>query len=207
MPILRRTGSPPAARRIRLSAVIAAAILTFSLTLSHLDVLGLGEFRRVGQADGLSNRATAYKQAEDLESAERDARLAVSMAPNSAPARYNLAVIVEATGRTRAAERLYREALARSGYALAEAAANLARILIDRGAANEAIPLLSRSLELRPVEATCWNNLVVALMMTGQRGDALDAVRRAAELGVVLDPELVAIIGDLPSAPTESDDR
>jgi tetratricopeptide (TPR) repeat protein len=179
----------------RLRALIAGgAVLALSLGLSWIDLSDLGWIRRTGQAEALANRAAAHQHAGDLEAADRDARRATALAPWSARSRFNLAVIAEARGRLEEAEQSYREALELSEGALAEAAANLAKIMIDRGQADQAVSVLTRALEARPTHETCWTNLVVALMLSGRREDAAEAVRRALALGAALDPGLVTLV-------------
>jgi tetratricopeptide (TPR) repeat protein len=110
--------------------------------------------------------------------------------------RFNAGAVAEAAGRPEEAERFYREALAERPD-LAEAAGNLAALLIRQGRPEEAIPPLRGALERRPSSELCWNNLIVALFAAGHAGEALEAAEEALTHGVQPAPALLEEIGAL----------
>lgn len=62
---------------------------------------------------------------------------------------------------------------------------NLGTYLKDTGQPTEAIPALSRAVEIDPKHVDAWHNLGLAYLMTGRELEAVSALRRA----VRLDPE------------------
>ena len=106
--------------------------------------------------------------------------------------------VLEARGQKAEAERGYREALAAGDEPaiLAPAAANLAGLLIRRGAPAEAVPLLRAAVLRQPLHAVSWNNLIVALLATGNAPEAAEALKEATALGVPISPELRDAVPD-----------
>jgi Flp pilus assembly protein TadD len=152
------------------------------------------DLARIESAGALANRAVGYKQAGNLAAAETDARRAMELDPSSGPARFDLGTTLEAQGRIEEAERVYREALAVDA-GNADAAGNLAGILIRRNAEREAVPILERALASRRRHAVCWTNLVVAQASLGNLAAARRSAGAAIEAGVLLDPGLLAALG------------
>ena len=190
--LLLRDGRARAGRAGPLA--VGLAVMLTSLLIGWFDPADLGELRRRGQGEALANRAVAFQRRGDLGAAEQDARRGAELAPGSARARFNLGVILDAVGRKAEAEQAYVVSLELSGGGLAESAANLSKIYLDRGDSALAVRLLTRALESRPTHEGCWTNLIVALVLDERPADAREAVRRAVQFGVALDAGLVALV-------------
>jgi Tfp pilus assembly protein PilF len=175
--------------RRRLVGAIAAGALVVLCSL----LVPSASLARSEEAAAHANRASAYAEADDPIRAETEARRALALDSSSVPARYNLAVIVAASGRTADAERLYREVLALDP-AHAESAGNLAKLLVERGAAAEAVPILETALAHRPGDPTCWTNLVVAFLAMNDAARARRALADGRQAGVPFTPDLVAAV-------------
>jgi Flp pilus assembly protein TadD len=180
-------GSPP---RKRVATAALAGLLVAVLSL----VVPSASLARTEEAAALANRASVFAEAHDLGRAQAEARRGLALDPSSVPARYNLAVVLAAGGRTSDAEALYREVL-ELDPSHAESAGNLSKLLVERGAAREAVPMLERALAARPGDAACWTNLVVAWISLGDLARARRAVSEAEKMGVQLAPELVEAAG------------
>lgn len=172
-----------------------------ALALAAGVVVGVGSLlvpstalARTEEAAAHANRAAVFAEVHDLDGAQAEAGRALALDPSNILARYNLAVALGKADRKPEAEALYRDVLARDPTH-AESAGNLAKLLVERGAATEAIPILERALAGRPADATCWTNLIVASISTGDWERARRAVSDAKRIGVVLAPELVAAAG------------
>jgi tetratricopeptide (TPR) repeat protein len=176
--------SLPQSRR-RLPVAIVAGGLSAAISLS----VPFADLRIAERAAALANRAGSWKKAGDLPSGERDARLALRLDPAQRVARLNLAAIQTAAGRTGDAEASYREVL-RIYPADPGASENLSSILVLRGAQAEAIGLLRAAIDADPGATGCWNNLIVALMSSGDLTGARAEAARAESSGVTLDPAL-----------------
>lgn len=176
---------PAAGAKRRLALAAAAACLVLSVAVPA------GEMHRAFEAQGLTDRALAWKAAGDLQSAWKDATRARELAPRSARVRFNLGVVAAARGELAVAEQAYREAVELEPPGRAEAAANLSSLMIRRGEPASALPFLRRALLEHPSNALCWNNLVVALYDSGDPMAALRAVGDASRNGVTVDPALV----------------
>jgi type IV pilus assembly protein PilF len=150
--------------------------------------------KAVSKGEGLAVRAFDHLSAGDLDSAERDARAALELAPDSAVVNLNSGLVEEAAGRIASAEAAYRKALAIDPVQ-AEAAGNLSNILIRRGDLTQAIRILEPALQARPTYEPCWYNLVLAYVGSGQTDNAREAVRRARANGVELDPTMLRAFG------------
>lgn len=79
------------------------------------------------------------------------------------------------------ASEIYRQLVA-AGAASAADCSNLAAILLSRGRASEAIPLLQRGLELDAANPETWLNLGTALHASADLAGAAEAFRRAIAL-------------------------
>jgi tetratricopeptide (TPR) repeat protein len=167
------------------------AASAFALALSF--AVPSGDFLRTEKASALSVIADVQRKAGDLDAAARTSVLATDLDPENAIAWFNRGVAEAARGNTTEAERAYRAALA-ADPVQPEAASNLAGLLVRAGRAAEAAPLLEKALAAWPRHAVGWTNLVVSYAASGDRARARDAVRRAAGLGVALDPELVRVV-------------
>jgi Tfp pilus assembly protein PilF len=178
----------PSRKRFIVSVAMGLIATICSLTVPSATLA------RTEAAAAYANRASAFAEVHDLVRAEGEARAALTLDAASVPARYNLAVVLEAGGRTAEAEALYRETL-RLEPSHAEAAGNLAKILIERGAAKEAVPILERALTARPGNEACWTNMIVAWISLGDLGRARSAVAAAEKFGVQLAPELIEASG------------
>jgi len=152
------------------------------------------ELRRAEEAAALANRAVAFRQVGDLTGAERAARRAVEVDPESTPARFTLGLLLERSGRRAEAEREYREVL-RLDPGHAESAGNLAGLLVVSGRPAEAVPALRAALRVRPRHRACWTNLVVALAASGDEAGTRTAAEEAIRSGVILDEDLLRRIG------------
>jgi Flp pilus assembly protein TadD len=178
----------PSRRRLRMAILSGVLVASASLLVPS------AALARAEEAAALANRASVFAEAHDLGRAEKEARRALALDPSSVPARYNLAVVLAAGGRTSDAERLYRQVLT-ADSSHAGSAGNLAKLLVERGAAKEAIPILERALASRPGDAACWTNLVVAWISLGDVARAQRAIAEAEKLGVQLAPELIEAAG------------
>ena len=107
-------------------------------------------------------------------------------------------------GRLTEAEAGYREALTVSGRN-ADALRFLGAVLLQRGDATGAVPLLEKAAKLAPTAAT-WVNLAAALRADHNPGRAAEACRRALALDKTLSAAVFALghayrdLGDLPAA-------
>ena len=114
----------------------------------------------------------------------------------------------EAEDRAVRAERLeeaataYRTAL-EVDPASPEAARGLASALARTGQVEQALGVLRRALTFEPRNAGCWNGLVALLCAAGDPVEARRAAERAMELGLQLDPGVLAAIAALPAGPAE----
>jgi tetratricopeptide (TPR) repeat protein len=180
--------------RKRYAALAAAAgCLIFSALLAYPLYSAMSprrDLRAEVEAEGLINRARAHKRAGDLATAMEDARLALDRGPGSAHVFFSAGVIAEAAGSVEQAEEAYRAAL-RLRPEHADAASNLAGIMIRRGAAAGAIPYLRTALIANRLHPACRNNLVVALIASGDLTGARREAERARAEGIALNPELV----------------
>jgi tetratricopeptide (TPR) repeat protein len=180
--LLDRSAAPPRRRLFALAAGVAVAVVSFTVPAADLTC--------AETAGALSNRAAAYRQAGELEAAERDARRAIETDPSLVAPRFNLATILDAKGDTKGAEAAYAAALDLDP-ASADAAGNLAALMVRRGAPRDAIPILERALLVRPAHEACRTNLVVALLAAGDAAGARRAAEAAARAGVKLDAGLL----------------
>lgn len=116
--------------------------------------------------------------------AEADA--AVAIAPPTAPAagsaEYQALLEQARAARGRAAEGLYRQAIAANPNG-SEALADLAFILVDRGVNPEARDLAQRASTIDPTNSKAWITLAVALTGLNQRDAAREAYRSCVERG------------------------
>jgi tetratricopeptide (TPR) repeat protein len=181
---LLHKGIPRRATALTCGAVVCAISLLVPFHDLKATVMG----------EGLANRAVAYLNCNDLESAELEAAKALELAPASALVNFNAGVVEDAAGRPDRAEAAYRRSLGIDA-GLAEAAANLGKILIFRSDFKAAVVILERALRERPTHQLCWNNLVLAYTADGQGASARAAVRRARANGVLLDPAMLQAIG------------
>jgi Flp pilus assembly protein TadD len=181
-------------RRRRLAALAAAAgCAIFSSVLAYALYSAMPprrDLRAELEAEALINRARAHKRAGDLAAAMEDAQLALDRGPGSAHVFFSVGVIAEAAGSVDQAEEAYKEAL-RLRPEHADAASNLAGIMIRRGAAAGAIPYLRTALIANRLHPAGRNNLVVALIASGDLTGARREAERAREEGVALNPELL----------------
>jgi hypothetical protein len=150
------------------------------------------------EAGALANRASAWKQKNDLDAAERDLREALAHDPRSTRMAsvwplYNLGVVFEARGELAEAEESYRKAL-RIDVSHVESAANLAALLIKQQRPGETIAPLRSSLAERPDHRPAWSNLVIALVMLDRHDAAREAADQAAAFGIELDPGLLRLL-------------
>ncbi len=119
--------------------------------------------------------------------------------PDSALARYNLAVLLASLGRRDDAIEQYRLA-ARLDSEDADIRNNLGFLLLQRGEPEAAVESLRRAIELRPTAADPHFNLGRALMQLGHEPEAHAHLRQAAEL----DARYASILSD-PSTPPAAD--
>jgi pentatricopeptide repeat protein len=153
-----------------------------------------GSLVRSSEAGALANRAALLVQAGDLPAAEEAARAGIARDPEGLAPRFQLALVLERRGRAAEAEAAYHDVVVRDpGHAAA--AANLSRLLLARSEPAQAVPILRDALRANPTDALCWNNLVVALAMTGDREEARTAWHEAKSRGVELDRELLEAVG------------
>lgn len=141
-------------------------------------------------ADHLAMRANQYRKIGDLGAAQREMSAALALPVRSAPVLFNAGVLAEAQGDLRGAESAFREALEIDRDRV-EAAGNLSAILIRRGEAAEAIPLLLHAVQVRPSHDVCWNNLVVAYLEVGDERAAGRTAADAQRRGAKIDPGLL----------------
>lgn len=172
-------------RRRAVAAGVAVVVAATSFAIPT------GSLRGTLAADALALRGLAWSRLDARTEAVRDFDRALAADPESVVALHNYGVALARFGDPDAAAGLYRRALAVDPTHV-ESAGNLAGLLIDRGAVEDAIPPLERALAARPGHVTAWTNLVVCRMMAGDVAGALESTRSAAEIGVTLDPVLVA---------------
>jgi len=173
----------------RATALISALAVCAISLLMPFDAL-----KSAVMGEGLANQAIAYMDGGDLQSAGRSANRALELAPRSALVNFNAGVVEGAAGRSESAEAAYRRTLG-IDPSFAEAAGNLAKLLILRSDFDEAAVILEGALRERPANQVCWNNLVLAYTGAGRNQSAREAVRRAAANGVQLDPGMLRAIG------------
>ena len=178
-------------RRLLASLGVATALALGSFLVPSSD---LG---RIEIAGALANRSVGFKLSGALGKAEKDARRAIAIDPSAPLARFNLGVVLEAGGRRAEAEKMYRDALS-VDPGNADAAGNLSRILIDRHAEREAVPILERALAREGRHAVCWTNLVVAEASIGDVPSARRSAEAATKAGVRLDPGMLRALGFAP---------
>ena len=76
------------------------------------------------------------------------------------------------------------------------AAGNLAALWLADGRASSAEGLSRQALQLVPLDETCRNNLIAALISQGRAADARTEIARSRARGVRVDPQLEALIVD-----------
>jgi hypothetical protein len=190
-------GSPdlsPARRWGALSVGLLVAVLSLAVPS--------GDLYRLQTAESLGNRAHAYLAAGMLGPAESDARQATALQPDSVRLWVNLGAVLLANERVEEAESSFRNAM-ELDPASPEAARGLASALARSGRVNEGIVVLRRALSFEPRSTGCWNGLVALLYASGDRTGAALAARRAGDLGLSLDPELLAEISSGAPGPAE----
>lgn len=180
------TSSEVASRAPSRSRVRALAVAAACATLSFL--VPSSALLRLERASTLANRAQARLAVKQIAAAERDARDAISAAPEQPTPWFALGIVLQESGRAAEAEEAYRNAQARDPNV---GAANLAAVLLSQRRPAEAVPILRQALERNPTERALWTNLVIALAMAGDPTGARDAVARAAQQGIAIDPRLV----------------
>jgi len=138
-------------------------------------------------AIGLAGLAVlTWRQAQVWRNTETLWRYAVSATPESSGAHYNLALLVEARGKSDEAEQHYRQAL-EINPAYMRAHNNLGVMLAKQNRLAEAIEHYNKVVKIDPSSAEAHNNLGNALF---RRGELDEAVRHYRE-AVRSDPEYV----------------
>lgn len=179
--------------------------LALALSLAALSLLApAGEIAARGEAAGLVQRAWARRQSGDLAAAEDDLRRALEANPLSAPARVQMGLVLEATGRGGEAETIYREAL-RVQPRYAAAACLLGQRMRLDGRSEEALEILREGLALEPLQELCWNNLIASLADLGRGVELERELERARVAGVTLSPRLTVTLPQPPAAQPSGD--
>ena len=168
---------------------LAAGVCTLAVSFG----IPSAALMRAEKASALSVVSDVQRKSGELDAAADTARRATALDAGNAVAWFNRGVIEAARGHQADAERAYRASLD-ADPEMADAAANLAGILVATGRASEAAPALEKALAAWPRNAVGWTNLVVAYAASGDMARARDAARRAVASGVSLDPELVKTV-------------
>lgn len=192
--LIGRSGLSPRRRWGAMSVGVLVAVLSLAVPS--------GDLFRLQTAESLGNRAKAYLVAGMVGPAESDARRAIALRPDSIRLWVNLGAVLLASERLEEAEASYRSAMEIDPVS-PEAARGLASTLARSGRVEEGIVVLRRALSFEPRNAGCWNGLVALLYAAGDRTEAVRAARRATELGVSLDPRLLAEISEGPPGTVE----
>ena len=192
--MIGRSGLSPRRRWGAMSVGVLVAVLSLAVPS--------GDLFRLQTAESLGNRAKAYLVAGMVGPAESDARRAIALRPDSIRLWVNLGAVLLASERLEEAEASYRSAMEIDPVS-PEAARGLASTLARSGRVEEGIVVLRRALSFEPRNAGCWNGLVALLYAAGDRTEAVRAARRATELGVSLDPRLLAEISEGPPGTVE----
>lgn len=133
----------------------------------------------------------------DLNNAEKRFRRAIALDKDAAGAWVGLGVVAEKRGDPSTAETSYRKALA-IDPGLAEPRANLARLLVARGALDEARDQLRRLIEVQADDPAGWMALCEVLWRMGRDPEASTVVDEARErLGDRPETELLLARRDL----------
>lgn len=135
--------------------------------------------RQCAPALDLSGRI--FYQLGDFRSAEARIRAGLAIEPARADAWSNLAIVLEASGRPRAAADCLKQALKLDPHAY-ELETNLSAIESRLARPAEAEAAARRALSGNPRYGAAWYNLALALQAQRRPIEALDAVRRAAGL-------------------------
>ena len=176
----RKRGRPGAL--VLTGAVVAASFLMPSSSARELE-----------SATGLMNRAIAHMEAQQPESALRDAQAAIAIHPSSPVIQYNYGALLAAQGDVQGAEAAYRTAW-RLDPTMIYAGCNLGNLLVESGRPSEAIPILTDALREDPSSEVCWTVLVVAHAESGDLAKAADTIDAATAQGVALPPDLVEAV-------------
>ncbi len=133
----------------------------------------------------------------DVATAEKRFRRALAIEKDASGAHVGLGVVAERRGDRELAEKEYRAALA-IDPALAEPRANLARLLAERGALDEARDHLRRLIEVQADDPAGWYALVEVLWRMGRDPEASALVDEAvARFGARPEIELLVARRDL----------
>jgi Tfp pilus assembly protein PilF len=133
----------------------------------------------------------------EIAAAEERFRHALAIDADSAAAWLGLGLVAERRGDPKAAEASYRRALA-IDPGLPEPRANLARMLVARGALDEARDQLKRLVEVRADDVAGWFVLAEVLWRMERDAEASDVVDEAiARFGVRAETELLVARRDL----------
>jgi tetratricopeptide (TPR) repeat protein len=178
---------------------LGLGILAVSITASVASDAG-GERRAEITGSALANRGVTWKQAGDLEAAERDLARAIEIDPDSPAAWFGLGVLEEQRGRPAEAAQAYERVLAARPGAVVPAC-NLARLRILEGRFDDALSLARRALDYMPDDATCWSQVVTASYLGQGPTAGRAALGRAHAVGVVLPEPLVDALERLARAP------
>ena len=138
---------------------------------------------RPAHATAWTQLAWSLLQIRDLEGAEGAYRKAIALAPDAAIAHNGLgALLADGLGRYGEAIEAFRRAL-KLDPALLYARSNIAAALSYQRKYAEAIALAQKSLEQTPQDYTALSVLGLAYSATGQPRKAVEAFRRAVEIG------------------------
>ncbi|WP_437774910.1 multiheme c-type cytochrome [Sorangium sp. So ce1097] len=130
---------------------------------------------------GVDPGALPGRAAQDLEGALREYIAAQTLHADRAEAQNNLGLVFTRTGRPRDAEQAYLAALrVEPGYV--PTYVNLADLYRELGRDADGVALLRRGVARLPEQAELLHALGLALVRQGHRDQALDPLKRAAEL-------------------------
>lgn len=107
-------------------------------------------------------------------------KIAVSLKPDSAAARTNLATGLLRSGKSALAEEQFRKALTFEPNDF-QANHNLAEFYIQAGKIAQALPLLEKARQINPSSYDNSYNLAMAYFLTGRLGDARQLIRSIAQ--------------------------
>lgn len=158
--------------------------------------------RDPGRPDLRLALAEAQSALQRYDAAETQLREALRLDPRSAPAWYNLGVLVSARGDDASALACYESAV-RCDSADADSRNNLGHLLGRLGRTEEALAHLREAVRLKPDSAVSHFNLAGLLAAAGRKAEAEEHLRRAA----AIDPRFAdAAIGPAPGTPSDGGD-
>lgn len=170
-------------KRRKLTTRKKTAIISLTVALlvfCNLDIYKLG---RESDMHGLQTMATIYKQEGKILEAERYYRLAIQADPHRYEPVNDLAMLLDAQGRSTEAVSLLEQGVKYMPEVFI-LKYNLAYLYLSQKRYEEAIPLLEQAITLNPVYVPSYNNLGFCHMQLGR----FDQARKAFHEALKIDP-------------------